>query len=100
MNAQNPSGTPLGGPVRGGTFTTALANVSLTLTNAAWNPGAFSFDVLSLASQTLTVEYSSTMRSNQWFTLLTTNSPGGRVRIADPQSSTNSRLFYRARTGS
>jgi hypothetical protein len=100
MNAQNPSGTPLGGPVRGGTFTTALANVSLTLTNAAWNPGAFSFDVLSLASQTLTVEYSSTMRSNQWLTLLTTNSPGGRVHIVDPQSSTNSRLFYRARTGS
>jgi hypothetical protein len=99
MNAQNRSGTPLMG-TSGGVFTTAPANVPLTLTNAAWSPGAFSFDVLSPAGQTLTVEYSSTMRSNQWFTLLTTNSPSGRVRIADPQSSTNPRLFYRARTGS
>jgi hypothetical protein len=98
-NGQNPSGTPLGGYI-GGTFTTASASGALALTNAAWSPSAFSFDVLSAPGTTLTVEYSSTLRSNQWQTLLTTNSPTGSVHVTDPQSSTNPRLFYRARSGS
>ena len=98
-NGQNPSGTPLGGYI-GGTFTTASAGGALILTNATWRPGAFSFDVMSEAGATLTVEYSSTLRSNQWQKLLTTNSPAARVHITDPQSSTNPQLFYRARNGS
>jgi len=98
-NGQNPSGTPLGGYI-GGTFTTASASGALTLTNGTWSPGAFSFDVMSEAGTTLTVEYSSTVRSNQWQRLITTNSPAGRVHITDPQSSTNPQLFYRARKGS
>ncbi len=98
MEGQNPAGTPLSG-LTGGTFTTVSAG-QLTLTNAIWSGGTFAFDVISPASQTLTVEYSSTLRSNQWQTLLTTNSPAGRVHIADPHSSTNRYLFYRARTGS
>jgi hypothetical protein len=92
------AGNPLG-PVTGGTFTTISAG-PLTLTNAVWSGGVFSFDVTSGAGQTLTVEYNSTLRSNQWHTLVTTNSPAGLVHIVDPQSSTNRYLFYRARTGS
>ena len=98
MNGQNPAGAPLSG-YTGGTFTTAPGG-RLTLTNAFWSGGMFVFDVTSQAGQTLTVEYGSTLRSNQWQTLLTTNSPAGRVHIADPHSSTNRYLFYRARTGS
>jgi hypothetical protein len=98
VNGQNPAGILLSG-VTGGTFTTVSAG-QLTLTNAIWSGGTFAFDVISPASQTLTVEYSSTLRSNQWQTLFTTNSPAGRVHIADPHSSTNRYLFYRARTGS
>ena len=97
-NGQNPAGTPLTG-YTGGTFATVSAG-QLTLTNAVWSGGIFAFDVTSPASQTLTVEYSSSMRTDQWQTLLTTNSPAGLVHIVDPQSSTNRYLFYRARTGS
>ena len=98
MNGQNPAGAPLSG-YTGGTFTT-VSGSQLTLTNAVWSGGIFAFDVTSQAGQTLTVEYGSTLRSNQWQTLLTTNSSAGRVHIADPHSSTNRYLFYRARTGS
>lgn len=97
-NGQNPAGTPLTG-YAGGDFTTVSVS-QLTLTNAIWSGGAFAFDVTSPAGQALTVEYSSTLRTNTWQTLLTTNSPAGRVHIVDPHSSTNRSLFYRARTGS
>jgi methionine-rich copper-binding protein CopC len=98
MNGQDTAGAPLSG-FTGGTFTT-VSGGQLTLTNVIWSGGMFSFDVTSQAGQALTVEYSSTLLPNQWQTLLTTNSPTGQVHIADPQSSTNRYLFYRARTGS
>ena len=98
INGQNPAGSPLSG-YTGGTFTTISAS-QLTLTNAIWSGGTFAFDVISPVDQTLTVEYSSTLRSNQWQSLLTTNSPSGRVHIVDPYSSSNAYRFYRARTGS
>jgi methionine-rich copper-binding protein CopC len=98
VNGANSVGVALGG-YTGGTFTTIPAG-PLTLMNATWSGGIFAFDVTSAAGQTLTVEYNSTLRSNQWQTLVTTNSPAGRVHIVDPQSNTNPRLFYRARTGS
>ena len=98
MNGQDTAGAPLSG-FTGGTFTT-VSGGQLTLTNAIWSGGMFSFDVTSQAGQALTVEYSSTLLPNQWQTLLTTNSPTGQVHITDPQSSTNRHLFYRARTGS
>ena len=63
-NGQNLAGVPLGG-FTGGSFTTVAA-AQLTLTNATWIGGTFAFDVTSQAGQTLTVEYSSTLRSNQW----------------------------------
>jgi hypothetical protein len=93
---QNPAGVPLAGSV-GGTFTTA--GTQLALTNAAWSASGFSFNVTSPAGQTLTVEYTGNLRSNQWLALLTTNSPAGQLHIVDPRSLTNRSLFYRARTG-
>ena len=98
MNGQNPAGVPLAG-FTGGSFTTASGG-QLTLTNSIWSGGAFAFDVISQAGETLTVEYSSSLASNQWQTLLTTTSPTGLVHIVDPHSSTNRYLFYRARSGS
>ena len=98
VNGRNLAGVALSG-YTGGTFTTGSGG-QLTLTNALWSGGTFAFDVTSQAGQSLTVEYSSTLRSNQWQTLLTTNSPAGQVHIVDPRSSTNRYLFYRARTGS
>ena len=99
MNGQNPSGIPLGG-FSGGTFITAPASGQLLLTNAAWGAGMFSFDVLSPPGTALTLEFNSTLVSNQWQTLLTTNSPAGPVHVTDPQSGASPRRFYRARTGS
>ena len=98
MNGQDLAGNPLGG-YTGGTFTTGSGG-QLTLTNALWSGGVFAFDVTSQAGQTFTVQYSSTLSTNQWQTLLTTNSPAGLVHIVDPQSSANPSLFYRARNGS
>ena len=97
MNGQNPSGNALSG-YTGGTFTTA--STAPTLTNATWNSEAFSFDVVSLPGASVTVEYNSGLGSNQWQSLLTTNSPAGLVHITDPGSSTSPRLFYRARSSS
>lgn len=91
MNGQNTAGTPLSG-YTGGSFT-AASPIQLTLTNAIWSGGMFAFDVTSQPSQTLTVEYSSTLLPNQWQTLLTTNSPTGRVHIVDPRSSANRSIF-------
>jgi hypothetical protein len=81
-------------------MTTGSSAGELVLTNATWTGNIFSFDVTSSPGQTLSVEYSSNMLPGQWQTLLTTNSPTGRVRITDPHSTTNLYLFYRARDGS
>jgi len=98
VNGQNPVGDLLTG-YTGGTFTTAFENPR-RLTNLAWTEGIFSFDVISPAGQTLTIESSSSLRPNEWQTLLTTNNPPGQVHIVDPHSTTNRHLFYRARNGS
>jgi len=98
VSGQNASGVPLTG-YTGGTFTTA-AGSRLALTNAAWSGTHFAFDVTSQAGTTFTVEYSTIVRTNQWQTLVTTNSPTGRVHIVDPQSTPAGNRFYRARTTS
>jgi hypothetical protein len=67
----------------------------LVLTNAARSAGAFTFNVISSPGQTFTVEYSSTLLTNQWLPLLTTNSASGLVRITHAAS--NPYLFYRAK---
>jgi hypothetical protein len=56
--------------------------------------GKFTFDVTSAPNQPLTVKYSPTMLPGSWLTLLTTNSPGGLVRIVDPRPLATPGLFY------
>jgi len=97
MNGQDLAGNHLAG-YTGGTFTIAPAS-QLVLTNLSWSGGVFGFDVVSQTNQTFTIEYS-TLGSNQWQILLTTNSPTGSIHIVDPHSSTNAYLFYRAQAGS
>jgi hypothetical protein len=78
----------------------SATNVSIVLTNTARpTNGAFSFDVLSPAGQTVTIEYSTTLKPGSWSTLLSTNNSSGRVRIADPQAGINPYRFYRGRNG-
>jgi len=72
---------------------------SPVLTNAAFAPANFSFDVLCSTGQTVTVEYRTNLAAGQWQTLLTTNSPGSRFRAVAPQAATNRFLFFRARNG-
>jgi probable HAF family extracellular repeat protein len=69
----------------------------LVLTNATTLNGVFSFTILSPQAQGMAIEYSTTLAPDSWVTLLTTNSPGGQVRITE--SATNSHLYYRARKG-
>lgn len=76
-----------------GYFNTSGA--SLVFTNLTRAVGITSFDVKSSAGQSFTVEYSVTMLTNQWQTLVTTNSASGLLRIN--HSATNTYLFYRAR---
>lgn len=97
MNGKSELGDALTG-FTGGTFTTA-PSAAVVLTNAHWAGGVFSFDVSSSPGQFLTIEFSGTLHSNSWQTLLTTNSPGSRVHVMDPASSANPRRFYRARAG-
>ncbi len=72
-----------------------LATLPLILTNAAFTGGSFVFDVLSSPGQILSIEYSSTLLTNQWQPLLTTTNATGLARIT--HSATNKHLFYRAR---
>jgi hypothetical protein len=75
------------------------SNGPLILTNAARAGGIFSFDITSAIGQTFTVQ-DTTNLAGLWQTLLTTNSPAGRVHISDSRPMTNRALFYRARNGS
>jgi methionine-rich copper-binding protein CopC len=80
--------------------TSGSATGPLILTNAAYAPGSFSFNVLCSPGQTVTVEYRTNLTSGLWQTLLTTNSPGNLFRAVAPQAATNPFLFFRARNGS
>lgn len=75
-------------------------NDQLVLTNAAWSPGAFSFDVICTNGQTVTIEYTNILTAGPWPKLLTTNNPGTMFHVVSTQAVTQPRLFYRARNGS
>jgi len=75
--------------------TSGPGTAPLVLTNASWSNGTFRFDVISTPGQTLTVEFSSTMLTNQWQELITINNTDGVARITHPVG--NQYLFYRAR---
>ena len=78
--------------------TTGPPGGTLILTNAAWNGLIFSFDVLSAAGQTFTID-SANFVQGPWQPLVTTNSPSGRLQIIDLNSLVAPSLFYRARNG-
>jgi hypothetical protein len=71
------------------------------LTNATRSGGNFGFDILTSPGQSVTVVYHTNLTSAvaTWPILLTTNSPGSKVRITDPRGATNKLMFYRARNG-
>jgi hypothetical protein len=75
--------------------TSGVVTPPVILTNASWSNGTFSFDVRSAPGQGLVIEFSSTLLTNQWATLLTTNNASGSVRVSHTTGS--SYLFYRAR---
>ena len=71
----------------------------LVLTNAAYAPSNFAFDVLCSPGQIVTVEYRTNLAAGLWRTLLTTTSAANRFRAVAPQAATNRALFFRARNG-
>jgi hypothetical protein len=81
--------------------TSSGAITPLVLTNASWSGHTISFSVTSAADQSLTIQYnaSASLSSNQWKTLLTTNSTTGVVQVKDAVNTTNAHVFYRARSG-
>ena len=79
---------------RGGS-TTGL----LILTNAAYTPSNFAFDVLCSPGQVVTVEYRTNLAAGLWRTLLSTTSSVDRFRAVAPQAATNRALYFRARNG-
>ena len=83
------------------TMTTRSGAVTgpLVLTNAAYAPGNFAFDVLCSPGQIVTVEYRTNLAAGLWRTLLTTTSAANRFRAVAPQAATNRALFFRARNG-
>lgn len=89
---ENIPGDPLQGDHFGYFNTSGSPLVFTNLTRAV---GITSFDVKSSAGQSFTIEYSVTMLTNQWQTLVITNSASGLLRIN--HSATNKYLFYRAR---
>ena len=96
VTGENLPGDPLEGDDFG-FIRTAGAPVTnpLVFTNFTRVVGVASFDVKSSPGQSFTVDYSVTMLTNQWQTLVTTNSASGLLRIN--HSATNQYLFYRAR---
>lgn len=84
-------------------FTLVTSGNSATppsLANPAVTGNQFRFDIPGTSiNQDLTVLYSTNLASGTWYALLTTNSPGGTVRITDPRPITAQPTFYRVRAG-
>jgi hypothetical protein len=72
---------------------------SLVLTNPAYAPQNFSFDVLRTNGQVVIVEYKTNLTASLWQPLLTNNSAGTSFHVVAPQASSNRFLFFRARSG-
>jgi hypothetical protein len=77
----------------------ATAGGPVTLTNASWRGGAFSFNVLSDVGQSLIIQFNSKFASGPWQTLLTTNSATGVVQVTDSVNTGNPSVVYRAQLG-
>jgi len=82
--------------------TTGTSAPPPAVTKPSVSGGKFGFDVDTTTGQTLTVLYTTDLKLPvaQWQVLLTTNSPGTRVRITDPRPATSQAVFYRVKNGS
>lgn len=71
------------------------------LGNPSWTGNTFDFDVDTVSGQTITVVYSTdcSLPLSQWQKLITTNSPGSKVHITDPNAALMPVLYYRVRNG-
>ena len=69
--------------------------------NPAWSGNSFGFDIDTKSGQTVTVVYSTdcSLPLSQWQALITTNSPGAKIHISDPNAAQKPVLFYNARNG-
>jgi hypothetical protein len=81
--------------IGGGTTTAPV------LADASVSGNSFNFNVTSGVGQSLTIQYntSATLGSNQWQTLLTTNSATGVVQVNVPINPSIPHIFYRTLTG-
>ncbi len=77
---------------------TTSSVAAVTLAHPTRQGASFVFDVRGPTGP-LTIEYRKGF-STSWSPLVTTNSTGAWIRIADAQAATNNAIFYRARTGS
>ena len=68
---------------------------TLSLTNPVVSGGTLSFDVTAPADKTITVQYTSSLASGTWSTLVTTNSGTGTFTVTDTPSKTGPGRFYR-----
>lgn len=66
-----------------------------SFTGVAWNGTDFLFGISGTPGTAITVQYSATLLSNSWTTLLTTNPASGTATITDTNSKSNPRRFYR-----
>jgi hypothetical protein len=82
-------------------ITTAGTAPPPVVTNLSWSAGAFGFDVLSSAGQTVTVVYTTnpTDALASWPVVQTFTNPGASVHFTDPHSVSNPAAVYRVRNG-
>jgi hypothetical protein len=83
----------------GGSATGTGGGGPVTLTNASWSSGAFSFNVLSDVGQSLIIQFNSSFASGPWQTLVATNSATGVVQVTDSVNTGKPSVVYRAQLG-
>ena len=81
-----------------GYFATGTGGGGLSLTNASYSAGVFSFNVLASPGQEVVVEYRTNLTAATWQTQLTTNSPGVNFSVSVSTAGVPAK-FFRVRTG-
>jgi len=71
------------------------------LSNAGWTGSDFGFDIDTTSGQIVTVVYSAdpSLPLSQWQKLISTNSPGAKIHISDPNAALMPALYYNVRNG-
>jgi hypothetical protein len=80
----------------GGTGGTGGTLTAPTLANPFWNGHFFSFTVNAGTNENVTVEFNSSLSSNGWQTLFSTNTLTGVIQVTDTLNTTGPAVFYRA----